>query len=113
MRSVKEGGESVANMERQFAKLMIDGKVRAAHRLFSMKAQSVSLTMDEIIEDGFGRTVREISEEKHPNASPAKTEAIWNDEPVINFILSFLTASLQKSFKPLPCILKVMQVLLV
>ena len=39
-----------------------------------------SSCLDEIIEDGSGRTLRETLEEKHPDASSGQPEAIWSDE---------------------------------
>ena len=80
LRSVREGCESVAKAARKFSKLMMDGKVRAALRLLTKKTQSGPLSLDEIVDDRSGRTVREILEEKHPDASPGQPEAILSNE---------------------------------
>ena len=79
MRSVSKGEDNVAKAARKFSKLMMEGKVRAALRLLTKQMESGPLCLDEVTEDGSGKTVRETLEEKHPEANPVQPEAILNE----------------------------------
>ena len=69
----------MAKAARKFSKLMMEGKVRAALRLLTKRMESGPLCLDEVTEDGSGKTVRETLEEKHPEANPVQPEAILNE----------------------------------
>ena len=72
--SLRGDTKGEAKTARKFSKLMMEGKVRAALRLLTKQTQAGLLGLDQVIEVGSstpGRTVREILEEKHPDASPA------------------------------------------
>ena len=59
---------------------MFVGRVRAALRLLSLNTRSGLLSLDEILHENpsnpNGKTVREILEEKHPEAGPVLVETI-------------------------------------
>ena len=82
--SQRRDSEDESKQACKFAKLMMEGKVRAALRLLTKQAKSGLLRLDQVI-GGYsstaGRTVREILEEKHPNASPVHADAILCDDP--------------------------------
>ena len=66
-----------ASLARTFTKLMMEGKVRAALRLLLKNTQASLLSLDEKLSgDDSGKTVKDILEEKHPDAVPAHPEAI-------------------------------------
>ena len=75
-------------MARTFSKLMMEGRVRAALRLLAKNGRTGLLTLDQVIYEGpvegsTGKTVREVLEEKHPDANPAYGDAVLhrsNDE---------------------------------
>ena len=76
--------EDEAKTARKFSKLMMEGKVMAALRLLNNQAQTVLLRLDQVLEEGSstaGRTVSEILEEKHSDASPVHADAILSDKP--------------------------------
>ena len=60
-----------------FSKLMMEGRVRAAIRLLANNAHAGLLSLNEkISDDPSGKTVKDILEEKHPDAAPAHPDAI-------------------------------------
>ena len=75
-----------ASTARRFSKMMMEGRVRAALRLLSGDSHIGLLRLDETI-DTLGKTVRNVLEDKHPEALLADT--------VDSFILLSLKASQQ------------------
>ena len=64
---------------RTFSKLMMEGRVRAALRLLVKDGRTGLLKLDQVIgaaEGSTGKTVKEILEEKHPDANQAYGDAI-------------------------------------
>ncbi len=61
-----------------FSKLLMEGKVRSAFRLLAKSGQSGILTLNQITEESTGKTVKDVLEEKHPDANPTPEEAILN-----------------------------------
>ena len=73
-------------LARTFSKLMMEGRVRAAIRLLANNAHAGLLSLNEkISNDPSGKSVRDILEEKHPNAAPAHPEAILTDSQEDSF----------------------------
>ncbi len=68
-----------ARMARTFSKLMMEGKVRSAFRLLAKGGQSGILTLNQV---STGKTVKDILEEKHPDANPTHGEAILSKSNV-------------------------------
>ena len=58
---------------------MMEGRIRAALWLLTNKTQTGLLSLDEVLYGNptspIGKTVRDILEEKHPDANPAHTDA--------------------------------------
>ena len=54
------GEKNVVKAARKFSKLMMEGKVRAALRLLTKRMESGPLGLDEVTEDGSGKTVRDL-----------------------------------------------------
>ena len=70
MRSVREGG--VSGKDSMQVLEVNDGWQGQSYSQASYQENPIwSLSLNEIIKDGSGRTVTEILEEKHPDASPA------------------------------------------
>ena len=63
----------------------MEGKVRAALQLLTKDAQSGPMHLDEVINDGSGRTVRDVLEDKHPDPEPVNAEAIVSETSSANF----------------------------
>ena len=85
---------------------MMEGRVTAALRLLVKDGRTGLLKLDQVIgaaEGSTGKTVKEILEEKHPDANQAYGDAILADRTtnymMIIFTLSFLRASMQKLFE--------------
>ena len=68
-----------ATTARKFAQLMMEGRVRAALQLLTSETRSSILSLEEVIGDGSGRTVRDVLEEKHPHPEPAHADTILNE----------------------------------
>ena len=69
-------------LSRSFAKLMFEGKTKAALRLLMEVSKGSVLHLDDIIETENGqRKVRDILTDKHPRGQPACHDAIINDDP--------------------------------
>ncbi len=64
---------------------MMEGKVRSAFRLLAI------LTLNEVAEGSTGKTVKDILEEKHPDANPTHKEAILSKSNAsVDFLVCFL-----------------------
>ena len=74
---------SNANKARKFAKLMMEGKIRAALRLLSTESQSGPMRLDDIVDES-GKSVRDVLEEKHPDPQPIHPDAILDTATVDN-----------------------------
>ena len=69
-------------ISRSFAKMMFQGKTKAALRLLSEQNKGGVLHLDDPIETENGqRKVRDILLEKHPPCEPVHHDAIINDDP--------------------------------
>ncbi len=55
---------------------MMEGKVRSAFRLLAKGGQSGILTLNQVTDVVTGKTVKDILEEKHPDANPTHEETI-------------------------------------
>ena len=64
-----------AKIARTFAKLMNDGKIRAATQFLSRKQSKGVHNLDKEIS---GKSVRDILKEKHPTARPANPDILLN-----------------------------------
>ena len=68
-----------------FAKLMMEGKVRAALRLISKQEGGPPIALNDTIEiDEEIHTVRDILKQKHPEGKPVTQSAIAVSDPVMN-----------------------------
>ena len=69
-----------ARTAHRFSKLMMEGRVRAALRYLSKREHTGLLSLDQIMTEdptsSSRKTVREILEDKHPDANPANADAI-------------------------------------
>ena len=65
---------------RTFSQLMMEGRVRTALQLLTKETRSGLLSLDEVISDGSGKTVRDILEDKHPDPEPIHADAILNED---------------------------------
>lgn len=65
--------DAKGGMARAFARLMFEGRVRAALRLLSDSNSGGVLNLDDMID---GLSVREILKRKHPDAAPADPETL-------------------------------------
>ena len=72
-------------LARTFSKLMMEGRVRAALRLLSMNNRTGLLSLDEIVSDNPRKTVRDVLEDKHPEAKPIHAETIATHSDESNF----------------------------
>ena len=71
---------------RNFTQLMMEGRVRAALQLLTSETRSCILSLEEVIGDGSGRTVRDVLEEKQPHPEPAHADTILNERMTsVNF----------------------------
>ena len=70
--------EDKDKLARTFAKLMMEGRVRAALQLLTTNTHTGVLSLDELVCDNRRKTVRDVLEEKHPDAKPAHIETIVN-----------------------------------
>ena len=77
---------------------MMKGRIRAALCLLAMNTHTGLLSLDEVISNDSGKTVRDVLEEKHPDSKPAHAETIVNQSDKVNVIsiLSSLKVSHQK-----------------
>ena len=64
---------------RKFSKLMMEGRVRAALQLLNRENRSGPLSLDRVVSDGSGRTVRDVLEDKHSDSESAHVDAILNE----------------------------------
>ena len=80
---------------------MMEGRVRAALQLLTNESRSGLLSLEEVVSDGSGRTVRDVLEEKHPDPEPAHADTILNEQMtiVLTSIRFFSTTSLAKLFE--------------
>ena len=69
-----------ATTARKFSQLMMEGRVRAALQLLTKETRSGLLSLDEVISDGSGKTVRDVLEDKHPDPEPIHADAILNED---------------------------------
>ena len=71
----KDTADNAATAHR-FSKLMMEGRVRAALKHLSDNTHAGLLSLDEIIDNASGKTVRDVLEDKHPDPQPAHPEAL-------------------------------------
>ena len=83
---------------------MMQGKTRAALQLLTKETRSGALSLDEVISDGSGKTVRDILEDKHPDPVPAHADAILNEDMTnadfYPIIFDSITAKAIRNFAP-------------
>ena len=72
----RKGTADDAATARRFSKLMMEGRVRAALKHLSDNSHTGLLSLDEIIDNTLGKTVRDVLEDKHPDPQPAHPEAL-------------------------------------
>lgn len=77
-RNVKDVKDD-ATTARKFDQLTMEGRVRAALQLLTKEARSGLLSLDKVISDGSGQTIRDILEDKHPNPEPVHADAILDE----------------------------------
>ena len=83
--SARRGDQDEAKKARKFAQLMMEGRVRATLQYLTKDAESGPLRLDEAVNDGSGRTVRDVLEDKHPDPEPVNADAIVSETPGDNF----------------------------
>ena len=78
--SSRRDAKDDATTARKFSQLMMEGRVRAALQLLTNESRSGLLSLEEVVSDGSGRTVRDVLEEKHPDPEPAHADTILNEQ---------------------------------
>ena len=66
----------------KFAQMMMEGRVKAALQHLT---ESGPLRLDEAVNDGSGRTVRDVLEDKHPDPEPVNADVIVSETPGDSF----------------------------
>ena len=77
--SSRRDAKDDATTARKFAQLMMEDRVRAALQFLTSETRSCLLSLEEVIGDGSGRTVREVLEDKHPDPEPVHAGTILNE----------------------------------
>ncbi len=77
--SSRRGAKDDATTARKFSQLMMEGRDRAALQFLTNETRSGLLSLEDIINDGSGRTVKDVLEDKHPDPEPAHADAILNE----------------------------------
>ena len=72
--SARRGDQDEAKKARKFAQMMMEGRVKAALQHLTKDAESGPMRLDEAVNDGSGRTVRDVLEDKHPDPEPVNAE---------------------------------------
>ena len=68
-----------SQIARRFSKMMVEGRIRAALKILSDSSDTGLLSLDDIVDDASGKTVRAVLEEKHPDPRPAHPDALLTD----------------------------------
>ena len=76
----------------KFSKLMMEGRVRAALKLLSEGTGSGLLSLDEIVTEGSGKSVRNVLNDKHPDPELAHPETLLEDVDFHPAIFDNITA---------------------
>ena len=79
-----------ASTARRFSKLMMEGRVRAALKLLSEDTGSDPMSLDEIVDDGSGKSVRDVLEDKHQE--PVHAEVLLEEDTSnVEFLMRVLS----------------------
>ena len=82
----RRGAKDDVSTARNFSQLMMKGRVRAALQLLTNETRSGLLSLEEVVSDGSGRTVRDVLEDKHPDPELVHADTILNEQMTsVNF----------------------------
>ena len=77
----------------RFSKLMMEGRVRVALKLLSEDTGSGPMSLDEIVDDSSGKSVRDVLEDKHPDPEPVHAEVLLEEDTSnVEFYPAVITA---------------------
>ena len=59
--------------------MMMDGRVRGALKLLSDDSDTDLLSLNHVVDEVSGKTVREVLEDKHPDLNPVHPDVLLGD----------------------------------